>query len=262
MKRALKALGILLVLWVVGLFVAGFALAGHTADRVASRIATTLEATATYGDASLGLVGGNLEVEKLRVRRDDLVGHLALEVGAIECDLPPLGLALVDRTCGVLAVRDISLEVSSTALFKLKRPKKKPFRADRVVVDNAKLAFMPSAFFPDFGRVEIRIEHGEAGPTNFKTPLSFLFALRELKATIDMPAGGTLQLHYANGKLRAAGGVMGSTPVELPIALPVITSTDDAKAEMEKLVAFGKDLAEQLVRQKAEDWLRKRIPLP
>ena len=262
MKRALKAIGVVLVVWIAGLFVAGFVLADRTGKSVAARVATTLQATATYDGASLGLVGGSLTLEKLKVRRDDVVGHLALDVGAIECDLPPLGLALVDRTCGVLEVRDIALEVSSTALFEIKRPKKKPFRADRVVVDNAKLAFMPSAFFPSFGRVEIRIEHAEAGPTTFKTPLSFLFALRALKATIDLPAGGTLQLHYANGKLRAAGGVMGSTPVELPIALPVIDSADDAQAEMAKLVAFGKDLAERLVRQKAEDWLRRRLPLP
>ena len=262
MKRALQWTIGLVGLWIAALFVFGFILADRAGKRVASRIASSLQADATFGDATLGLVGGSLELEKLRVRRDDAMGTLALDVGAIDGDLPPLGLALVDRTCGELEVRDVTLEVSSLALFKLKQPRRKPYHADRVVVDNAKLAFMPSSFFPGFGRVAVTIEHAEAGPTTFKTPLSFVFALRALRASVDMPAGGTLRIDYANGKFRASGNVLGSTPVELPIELPVITSTDDAQAEMAKLVAWGKDLAERLVKQKAEDWLRRKLPIP
>jgi hypothetical protein len=258
-KRVLRWLVVIVAVWIAALFVFGFILADRTGKRVASRVATTLQAEATFEDVDLGLVGGSLSLEKLRVRRDDIIGKLALDVGAVHCDLPPLGLALVDRTCGELEIRDVTLELSTLALFKLKKPKRTPFRADRVVVENAKLAFEP---LPGFGRVAIAIERGEAGPTVFKTPLSFLFALRSLRASVELPAGGTLRIDYADGKLRAAGGVLGSTPVELPIALPVITSTDDAQAEIAKLVAFGKDLAERLVAQKAEDWLRKRIPLP
>ena len=260
--KALKILGGLVVLWVLVLFVFGFILADRTGRRVASRIATTLQAEATVAESDLGLIAGNLELEKLAVRRDDVMGQLALDVGSVYCDLPPLGLALVDRTCGVLEVRDISLSVSSAALFKIKRPKRKPFRADRVVVDNAKLEFSPSAFLPSLGRIAIQIEHAEAGPTTFKTPLSFLFSLRELRAAVELPAGVTLRLHFVDGKLRASGSVLGSTPVELPVALPVVDNADDAQAEIAKLVAFGKDLAEQLVKQKAEDWIRKRLPIP
>ena len=262
MKRALQWTIGIVALWIVALFVFGFILADRAGKRVANRIASSLQARATVGDASLGLVGGSLELAKLQVRRDDAMGTLALDVGAIDCDLPPLGLALVDRTCGVLEVSDVTLEVSSLALFEVKRPRRKPFHADRVVVDNAKLAFMPSSFLPGFGRVAVAIEHAEAGPTTFKTPLSFVFALRSLRASVDVPAGGTLRIDYANGKIRASGSLFGSTPVELPLALPVITSTDDAQAEMTKLLAWGKDVAERLVKQKAEDWIRRKLPIP
>ena len=57
------------------------------------------------------------------------------------------------------------------------------------------------------------------------------------------------------------GSVFGSTPVELPLALPKLDDADDAQAEIKKLVAFGKDLAEKLVAQKAEDLLKK-LPIP
>jgi len=43
-------------------------------------------------------------------------------------------------------------------------------------------------------------EHAEAGETIFKTPLSWLFALQALRATIELPAGITLELAYDHGE--------------------------------------------------------------
>ena len=260
MKRFARILAVLVAVWIVLLFVLGFVLAGRTGDRVAARFAQSVQGTATIGDSSLGLVRGNFSATKLAVKRDDAIGKLSIEVGEVNCDLPPLGIALVDRTCGPLEVRDVKLELSSIALFKFQRPKKRPFRADRVIADNVDLTFSPSAFLPSLGAVKIHIDHVEAGPTVFKTPLSFVFALEVLHAHVDLPGGITLQLRYANGKLSATGSIFGSTPVELPLVLPKLDSTDDARSELEKLVVFGKDLAKQLVAQKAEDWLLKKLP--
>jgi len=252
----------LFAVWMLLLLVLGFALAGRTQRAVAARIGDSLQASSTIGDASLGLVGGSFTFEKLAVRRDDLIGRLSLDVGEVRCDLPPLGLALVDRTCGPLEIAGVRLEVSSAALFKIKRPKKKPFTADRVVVDDAKLVFLASALAPSLGQVVIEIEHARAGPTTFKTPLSFLFALEELRAVVELPAGITLRLAYQGGRLAASGSLFGAKPIELPITLPVIDSADDAQAEIAKLVAFGRDLAQRLVTQRAEDWLKQRLPIP
>lgn len=262
MKRLAGLVAGLFAVWMVVLVVLGFALSARAGRKVANRLGESLQATATIGDASLGLVRGSFEAERLSARRDDVTGKLALDVGAIDCDLAPLGIALVDRSCGELAVRDVRLELSTIALFKLQRPKRKPWHADHVVIDNAELVFSPSAFVPSLGKVRIVIEHAEAGATTFKTPLSWLFALQTLRAGVDLPAGITLRLAYGNGKVVAAGSIFGSTPVEVPLALPAIDDADDAQAEIKKLVAFGKDLAEKLVAQKAEDWLLKKLPLP
>src|SRR4029079_18741384 len=96
-------------------------------------------------------------------------------------------------------------------------------------------------------RVAIAIEHAEAGDTIFKTPLSLLFALRALRATIEPPDGIPLELRYELGQLRVAGGIFGATPIALPIALPVADLADDPRAEIAKLASFGKDVAERLV---------------
>jgi hypothetical protein len=261
-KRAARVVLALVAVWIALLFVLGFALAGRTGNKVAKRFGESVQGTSQIGDVSLGLVLGSFTAENLSVRRDDLIGKLSIDVGKLSCDLAPLGIALVDRSCGDLEIRDVELELSTIAIFKMPRPKRRPFRADRVVLDNADLTFSPSAFLPSLGQVKIKIQHAEAGPTTFKTPLSFLFKLEQLRAQVELPAGITLQLGYANGKLTAAGSLFGSRPVELPLTLPKLDSTDDAKAELEKLVVFGKELARQLVAQKAEDWLLDKLPLP
>lgn len=252
---ALAAVG----LFAGALVVTDFALEGRTRASVADRIAESLQADAAIERGSLSLVRGALDLEGLSVRRDDAIGHLGITVADLHCDLPPLGLALVDRDCRALIVGGTRLEVSAAALFKLPHPRRPPLHAGSIVIDDARLAFSPSAFLPGLGRIAIDIAHAEAGETTFKTPLSWLFALRELRATIELPAGITLQLTYDHGELRAAGGPLGATPVVVPSALPVADPADDARAQISRLVAFGKDVAERLVVQRAADWLHTKL---
>jgi len=249
--------GIALVL--AGLVVTGAALEDRTRRGVAERIAESLQAEATIERGSLALVGGALDLEALAVRRDDAIGHLAIRVADMHCALPPLGLALVDRDCRELAVAGTRMEVSAAALFKLKPPRRPPLHARRVVIDDARFEFSPSAFVADLGQIAIGIAHAEAGDTRFKTPLSWLLALHELRATIELPGGIALDLRYDHGELRAAGAILGAAPVVLPIALPVADPADDAHAEIARLVALGKDIAARLVVQRAEDWLRTKL---
>ena len=249
-------------LWLGGLVVTGMVLEARTRSGVAARIAESLQADAAIERGSLSLVRGALDLEALAVRRDDAIGHLGITVADLHCELPPLGLALVDRDCRELVVGGTRLEVSAAALFKLPHPRRPPLHARRVVIDDARFEFSPSAFLPEFGRVAIDIAHAEAGDTRFKTPLSWLFALRELRATIELPAGIILQLAYDRGELRAAGSLLGATPVVVPIALPVADPAADAHAEIARLVAFGKDVAERVVERRAVDWLESKLPRP
>lgn len=262
MTRPRRILGYALAvggLWLAGLVVTGVALEGRTRHNVAERIAESLKADAAIERGSLSLVRGALDLEALAVRRDDAIGHLGITVADLHCDLPPLGLALIDRDCRALVVGGTRLEVSAAALFKLPHPRRPPLHARRVVIDDARFAFSPSAFLPDLGRVAIDIAHAEAGDTTFKTPLSWLFALRELRAAIELPAGITLELTYERGELRAAGSVLGATPVAVPVALPVADPADDAPAQIARLVAFGKEVAERLVVQRALDWMHAKL---
>jgi hypothetical protein len=47
--------------------------------------------------------------------------------------------------------------------------------------------------------------------------------------------------------------------VELPVALPIASTAHDAHEEMQMLVNVGRDIAQRLVAQRAQDWLRSKL---
>ena len=248
------------VLWLVVLAILGAVLSGRYARSTESRLGESLQATATVARSDLALIRGRLTLENLAVRRDDVIGHLSIDVINVRCELAPMGWALVDRDCGELAVKGVRVEVSSAALFKMQKPKgTKPITADRVVIDDAQFVFLPSAFAPNMGRIEIAIDHAVAGRTVMRTPLSWLFALEELQAHIALPANITLLLDYRAGMLTVAGSIFGSQPITLPVQIPAASAAQDAHEEMRLLLEVGKDIAERVVAQRATDWLRKKL---
>ncbi|MDX2087225.1 MAG: hypothetical protein SFX73_05220 [Kofleriaceae bacterium] len=247
-----------IALWIIALVIFGALYGGTAGNRVAQRIADSLLAEVTVESTDLALVRGRMELTGMKVRKEDL-GHLAIDVAEVRCELPPLGLALVDRECRDLIVDKVRLDVSSAAVFQLKKPKRKPLRARHVEIHDAVLTFSPSAFLPDLGKIEIKVDEVVAGPTTFKTPLSWMFSMQELRATLDLPAGIVVQLEYAQGVLTASGGIFGSRPVHLPISIPVADPADDAKAEIAKLVQLGRQIAERLVEKRAKDWLKSKL---
>ena len=255
---ALITLGAI-TLWLVLLVILGGLLGGRQARATEQRVGASLQAVARVGHSDLALVRGRWTLEDLAVRRDDVVGHLALDVDRVRCELAPMGWALIDRDCGELAVRGVRVEVSTAALFKLKPQGAEPINAERVVIDDAHFVFLPSAIVPNMGRLEISIDHAVAGPTVMRTPLSWLFALEELHARFALPANITVQLDYKLGLLTASGSIFGSQPVTLPVQIPAADAAHDAHAEMQLLVKIAKEIAERVVEQRATDWLNAKL---
>jgi hypothetical protein len=259
MRRAAIISAAALIGWLLLLLVLGFALGARQERITKERLAESLQAQVTLGDSDLALIRGRWGLEQLSLRRDDVIGKLSLDVVHVRCELGPLGWALVNRDCGELVVKGVRLEVSSTALFKGKRPKRKPVRADRIVIDDAVLVLAPSAFAPSMGAIEIAIEHAESGPTVMRSPLSWLLTLEVLRARLALPAGITVHLSYRGGVLTAAGSLFGSEPVDLPVQLPVASTAKDAHEETQALVALGRDIAQRLVAKRAQDWLEQKL---
>jgi hypothetical protein len=256
-RRVLLAIAAFAVAWVVACVIIGFAYESRVTGRVTEQLGESLKADATIDSADLAMLRGALRMDRLAVRRDDAIGKLTLDVAEVRCQLPPLGGALFDRECRELAVRGAHLEASAAAVFQIKNPKRPPIHARHLTIDDAVFAFAPSAILPNIGRIEIHIDHAEAGATTFKTPLSWLFALETLRARIDLPAHVTVELAYDGGTLSAMGTLFGSTPVSIPLALP--EPRGDAHDEVRDLVSLGSDAATRLVAKRAEDWLRTKL---
>jgi hypothetical protein len=219
------------------------------------RLSEALQALVTIETSDLALIRGSYHFEGLAIRRDDSVGHLAIDVAGVRCELAPLGLALIDHECSELAIRGAQAEVSSLALFKLAHPKRRPIHTDRLVIDDATFALS----LPGADRITIRIEHAESGPTTLRTSLSWLFSARELRATLELPNKLGVRLSVGQGRLAVAGTLFGVTPVIVPFEMPDPRTARDAKEEMELLVDAAKHLGEQLVAQRARDWLRSKL---
>ena len=258
-RAAAIAVAAIVVAWLVALLVLDAVLAPGEARDTELRLAESLHGSASVGDVNLSLVCGALELDAVAVHRDDVLGHLALDVHTVRCDLPPLGMALVDRACRTLAVRGTRIDVTAAALLQIEHPRHEPIRARRVVIDDAELDFAPSAFVPELGAIRVVIDHAEAGDTVLRTPLSWLFALEQLRARLELPAGIALRVSYMHGVLAVAGALFGSEPVELAIDLPSAAAARDGKAELALLVEVGKQIAERVVARRAADWLRSAL---
>ena len=256
--KILKVLVGIVVLWLVALVVFDFVGAGKIERRVIARVGDPLGATVTIGKSDLALIRGHLDLDKLAIKKSD-GGELSIDIDNIRCDLPPLGVALIDGDCNLLSIKTMRVAVSAIGAFKLHNASS-PVHAKAVVIDDAVLELSPSALVSALGKVTITVEHAEAKDTVFKTPLSWIFALVELRAKVDLPGGTTIVLGYKNGKLSVSGGLLGSKPVELPFEIPVANLADDPKAELERIVKLVKDTGEKLVEQKAQDFLKSLHP--
>ncbi len=247
------------VLWLVVLAVLGWVKAGAYGDGVAARVGESLAATGAVGDTNLSRVRGRVELAHLAFARDDQVGKLALDVDQVRCAVAPLGWALVDGTCDELAVTGLRLDASTTAVLHVPHPKHPPLHARRFVLDDAVLGFAPGALAPGLGGVAVHVIHADSGDTLLRTPLSWIFTLRTLAARLELPAGVTVELRYADGVITARSPLLGSEPVDVPVTLPAAAALADGPAEMRALVVLGKDIAERVVERRATDWLKRHL---
>jgi hypothetical protein len=259
LRRAIVISAAVLAGWLVLLVLLGVALGSRQERMTKERLAESLLAQVALESSDLALIRGRWQLAHLAVRRDDAIGKLSLDVADVRCELGPLGWALVDRDCSELAVSGVRFEVSTMALFKHQRPKGKPVRADRLVIDDAVLVFAPSALVPGMGAIEISIEHAESGPTLLRSPLSWLLTLRELRARLALPGGIAMQLVYERGVLTTSGSMVGEVPVALPVQLPIAGTAADAHEETQQLVTLGRDIAQRLVARRAQDWLEQKL---
>ncbi|MBP9089356.1 MAG: hypothetical protein KBG15_24755 [Kofleriaceae bacterium] len=248
-----RVAGVGVALWVVALFIAGFAARGCVRQAVRERLATTLGGRAEVGSISLSLLRGHAELRDVTVVRAT-GGDLRLRVAQANFDIAPLGFGLFTRHVRRILIRGVTLELSGRAALKV-HPR--PIATDEFELFDAKMTVVASALLPGVGNVQVMVHHAKAGPVTLATSLSWLFKLRELDASIEV-ASVTVTLRLRDGKLYAAGSVFGSVPIELPFGLNAAAAGDEVTAVME----FFKNLGKEVLLRKAKDLFKSPFTAP
>ena len=253
-RRIAIGVGVLIAVWFVALVIIDVAYEDRYGERVADRIGDTLKGEGSMADSDLALVRGTLDLGGMHVARADDAGKLTLDVREVHCELLPLGGALFDRDCRVLSLAGMRLEASSLELFKLQPPKRPPMHAYWVTIDDAVFVIESAG---NFGRGELTLAHVEAGTTTFRTPLSWIFNLGELRARVVLPVPfGTVDIAYRYGVLSISGGIFAAKPWSKPIALPVQDLSDTPQQELARIVAWALPMLKDAINERLPPWLR------
>ncbi len=237
------------------LVLAGAMLGDCVKRRVRDRIAESLQAEVTIGDASLSLVRGRIELEDIHIvgRRG---GTVDIAVRRIDADLAPLGWALIDGDPRTVAVRGVDMTLSGRGMFEMRRPEARPLDVERFELEDVHLAVMPTTLLPELGRIDIGVQRARTGPVELRTGVSWIFKLEELAATAELPGSISVAVGYAEQELSLGGAAFGSRPMRLRFVLPEV---DPDQFEIAQLGKLAKQLAKQLVKQAAGDWFEREV---
>lgn len=253
LRKAAIGLGLAAATYLAALVVASWVVAATVERDVQHRLATTLDGTATVGDATVSLLRGSIAVTGVHAERHHL-GTLALDVDRIELDVAPLGAFAVVRSPRALRVTGGHLVVTGAgALDGLERGHAQ-VDVGAVELRASELTLAVTSLWPELARVHLVLDRVRAGPTRFRTPLSWVFTLDELDARVELPGGSAFTLAYRDGALTARGGLFGAAPITVPVDLRYRAGVD----ETVQLRALAFELGKRLAVERARRWFLGR----
>jgi hypothetical protein len=125
------------------------------------------------------------------------------------------------------------------------------------VTDERRGDLVVTTAWPELAHVRLVIERFRAGRTTFRTPLSWVFALEELDARVELTGDHRLRAALrATGKLSAVRAASSAiTPVDIEVDLP----RDPGPDEPARLRALAFELAKRLAIERGKRWLTRRL---
>jgi hypothetical protein len=259
MRRLLVGLVTAAAVYLLALFVLGFALGGWVGGRVRDRLAAALDADVTVGDASLSLLRGRIELSDIRVHRDH-GGTVDIEIDRIDASVAPLGWVAFDGDVRHAAVDGMRMQVSARGLVDLAERRRRliPIPVGELSLSRSSIAVMPTSYLPGLGRLELRIARVHTTDFSLRHGLSWVFRMRELDATAEA-LGVSVGVAYDRESLALSGGLFGSDPIRIAFPLP---QPGPDGYELQTILLFAKQLATSLgdeltteIKDTVTDWL-------
>ncbi len=239
--------------WIIALVLLGTLGADAARTRLEADVARALGAEVRVDALDLALVRGVVEVRGVRLHKATS-GELDVEVVAARADVAPLGAVLASQRLRTLTARGVTVRATSREVLTGQVLGDRPLVADAITIDDARVELGAGTLLPGIA-LTIDARRVRAGPTRLVTPLSWVLALRELDARLDV-VGGPIDVTLRGTTLTAVGGLLGDEPIE--VALDGRLSTDDLPdepvarraAELERITALAGYVTEQLA------WIR------
>lgn len=250
MKRRLRQLAYVVlglpVAWVVVLLIGGYAARGCVKRRAERRLRASMQAEVSIGSVDLGLVRGRIGFDRLHLERRGR-GYLRIDIGHAETKVAPLGLVLLQDGLGELSVRGLEVEVSALGVLDFRGGNQaKPLTFDRMQLEDARFTFEAASFLPDLARITLSLERVVVGRTTLNTPFSWVFALRELTARLELGSGASALVEYrGDGVLRLTGAAFGDKAIEIPFVIPKLEAAREVEQLGELARRFGIELGKR-----------------
>ncbi len=255
MKRYLLAACGLVAGYLLLLVLAGFVLDGYVAGKIEARLAGSLRADVDVSDVSISLLRGKVSLRGLTIERRT-GGTILIRVESVDAGIAPLGWSIFDREARTVTARGVDMTLSGRGALALHQREKTPIHVRELVLEDVNMAVMPTALLPRLGRIELRVDRARTGPVVLGSGVSWLFELRELRATADLAGHADIGVAFADDRLSLSGGLFGSRSVSFGFELP---DPDPDAFEGAQLLSLAKELTKSLAKELATGWFDREI---
>jgi hypothetical protein len=249
--RILQVLGLVVLLYVVVLFIIGWAIEGKVERGLTDRMGKSLDAKVTVKSTSVSLLRGKVEFRGVSIEREG-TGYVKIVIDKIDADIPSLGMAMFDGTPDLVTLEDVDIQLSPLA-FRKRKPAK-PMRMGGLEVKNVRIRLIPTPLMPSLGKSQAVIDYARTGPMEMRSGLSFLFHLRRLQAHADLPHDVHLGVRYEDEYLSLKGPIFDEKPLKVHFPLP---KPDPDALETAQAVALGKSLGKVLIASGGAELIRR-----
>lgn len=237
------------------LLIAGWLVPGCVAERMKRRLAASLDAEVEIGDVDLDLLGGNIIVRDLHIVRDR--GAVDITIDRADATIASFGRVIYDRDLGAVAVRGAEVTLTGAGAVGLRGGERaaEPVSMQSLRLTEVTIVVTPTALMPRLGRVEVQLERAVTGPLELRNAMSWVHALEELRAVVDV-GGASGAVDYGAGELSVGAGLFGSRPITVPFRLP---RPEPEALELAQLKSVAAALARALGPAAARRWLGREL---
>lgn len=249
MRKILVALGVLLLLYPLVLFVLSFVLAGQVEERVVERLTYALRADeVSVDDVSVSLLRGRIEVEGIHAKRTSM-GMATVDIGELTVEVASMGRVLFDDSVLAVDINEGHLQLSAVGAATLRQSDGPPLHVGELRMRDSSVTLVATSLFPSVGKAKLIVKKAYAVDLVLNNAMSWLYKTEELDATLQAPGDLKFGVAYSDEQMSVSGSILGSDPITIPFSWPI---PDPRDLELSQILDLASSLSKRIAREYAE----------